>query len=202
MKEYKLVPVEQLTDVADRLLQNGKQQEMVQPEVEPEVPSTENAAPEDVEKSTVPLKSPDVDSIIHAIPKELQHKCKAILAYLINAGVDHEQGKNDYKIVYEGGVIRSPLPELLRWTISPNRNKERPWDQMRFFRILTDLGIPKSLYGKGKYKLANVASKLVPIAIVKKNKRKNNGTTDGAFAAPSAADDNDTPPEKRWKRLF
>ncbi len=99
-------------------------------------------------------------------------------------------------MVYEGGVIGSPLSSLLSWTVSSERDEDRPWDQMRFFRLLTDMGVPKSLYGEGKYKLANVASKPIPIAVVKKRLLPQTDRENGG------GDPTNDPPEKRWKHLF
>ncbi len=142
--------------------------------------------------SLVPLKSIDIGTVLSSIPVNLQHKAKAILVYLTKS--NREVIPNSYRVVYEGGVIGSPLPKLLLWTISNDRKEDRSWDQFRFFRLLTDLAVPKSLFGSGKYKLANVSSKPVPIAIVKK--RANNDNLSETVA------DQNAPLEKRWKKLF
>ncbi len=135
------------------------------------------------------LKPSDIDLLISSIPKEQQQKSKAILAYLINAGVRVEPDTN--RVIYEGGVIGSPLPDLLHWTIESKFNFDRPWDQMRFFRLLTDHAIPKSLFGAGKYRLANVASRPYPIAVKRWRPAADNGEKNS-----------NQPPEKRWKSLF
>ncbi|MCP4708269.1 MAG: hypothetical protein GY869_06570 [Planctomycetes bacterium] len=93
---------------------------------------------------------------------------------MINAKTRAE--RDSYRIIYEGGVIGSPLQNLLHWTVSPDGGEDRPWDQMRFFWFLTDLGVPKSLYRAGKYKLANVASKPNPVAIVRRKGAGKNHT--------------------------
>ncbi len=155
-----------------------------------EPPPPASSSPETM--TTFVIQSSDIDSIVSAAPKETRHKYKAILAYLINAKTRAKQ--DSYRIIYsEGGVIGSPLQNLLRWTVSPDRGEDRPWDQMRFFRLLTDLGVPKSLYGAGKYKLAKVASKPIPVAIVRKGAaEKNCITTTAATTGTSTSTSTNT----------
>ncbi len=180
MIQYKLVPVDQNGDA------NGNSDETEQPD------RSEGNDKQAAGYDTVDLKSINVDDILSTAPRELNHKCKAILAYLINAEAKVQQ--DSYRMVYDGGVIGSPLPDLLRWSVSDDRDEERPWDQMRFFKILMGLNVPKSIYGRGKYKLANVASKPVPIAVVKKRQISANFNNDKNEGA-------DVLQEKRWKHL-
>ncbi len=155
-------------------------------------PTAESGEPggvEDENDNVLDLKSVDMENMLSAAPPELLHKCKAILAYLIKAEVRVQ--RDSHRMVYEGGMIGSPLPNLLQWTVSSDRGEERPWDQIRFFRLLTDLDVAKSLYGQGKYKLANIASRPVPVAIVKRKRRQD-----------KSSKTDDSPAEKRWKHLF
>ncbi len=132
MIQYKLVPT-------------NRQQELTGADSLDETRSA--AIDEQADYGIVDLNSINVDDILMTIPRELVHKCKAILAYLINAKVQVQ--RDGYRMVYDGGVIGSPLQDLLRWTVSGDRGEERPWDQMRFFRTLTELKVVRSIFGQG-----------------------------------------------------
>ncbi len=215
MITYKLIPIDQLPVVHAKQMDNssvqhaasssGEKESISSPELSEPNDSTEQHAasmlsasdsePKESELLQSPppppppdnreiLKSTDIDSILSSLPQQLQEKSKVILAYLIRAGVQIELGSK--RIIYENEVVGSPLPNLLHWTTESKRTLDRPWDQMRFFRLLADLSIPKSLFGTGKYRLAQVAAKPYPIA-VKRSK---------------AAISSNELPEKRWKALF
>ncbi len=72
------------------------------------------------------LTSMDVDSVTKSIPTEFQQKSKAILIYLVQAGVQVEL--DSFRIIYQGGIIGSALADLLTWTTDSSRSLDRPWD--------------------------------------------------------------------------
>ncbi len=62
---------------------------------------------------------------------------------------------------------------------------------MRFFHLLTDLAVPKSLFGLGNYRLAKAAARPYPFAVKR-----------GSQTQQPEGDEDTEIPEKRWKTLF
>ncbi len=164
MMQYKLVPMDQAPQ--------SKNEEVVVS------PSAKNELTDKQQSQLV-----EVNSVMDSVWKESEHKSKAILLYLAKNNVQYDPQSN--RIVYEGGVIGSPLPDLLWWTVGSDRD-DRPWDQFRFFRLLTNIAVPKSLYGPGKYKLAKATSTPYPVAV----KRRHIDRDSNAVL------------HKQWKSLF
>ncbi len=176
---YKLVP---LDEQIPETLGSGSKPE------EEEVKKDSAASPSSIIGST------QVGEVLTSVQNENKHKSKAILLYLSKNNTQYDPETN--RIIYDGGIIGSPLPDLLWWTVSPDRD-DRPWDQFRFFRLLTDISIPKSLYGPGKFRLANAMSRPHPIAIKKRRFENISGGND-----KYGNSDQIVVKENRWRSLF
>ncbi len=187
-------PVSQsVTGVPDQHLSHNSTE--AASKTEPVIATEAAAATDDGDSKELQTKIQDltdIDSVLSTVPENLQQKSKAILLYLIRANIRVEP--DAYRLIYEGDITGSPLSNLLRWTLDASRAFDRPWDQMHFFRLLTNLAVPKSLFGLGKYKLAPVAAKPYLIAV---NKR---------MAESSGGDDNNEEmngsARNQWRALF
>jgi hypothetical protein len=110
------------------------------------------------------MSEKDVNYIVSSLPKKLQGKGRNLLRYLEHYEV--KIMKDSFELVYEDGVIGSPLQSLIENTLLNHgtQNSIRLWDTAKFLQLLRLIKLPRSFFGqnvrKNEVKLHSAKKKL------------------------------------------